>query len=190
MSVRRATIGGLPCVHKNRMMKRGAPPEGLAAFCEEEYERLVRLLSLYCGNGAIAEELAHETLIKACRQWSKVKEMEYRRAWLHRVGMNLANSYFRRRSAEKRAHERLEGSAKTDIQDHSEASAIRSIVAGLPPRQRTVILLHYFDDLTYAQIAELLGCPESTTKSLARRAMKSLREQEQLNHLQEAGNVV
>lgn len=170
------------------MTRKGAPPEGLADFCEQEYEGLVRVLSLYCGSGPVAEELAHEALIKVCRDWTKVKAMDFSRAWLHRVGMNLANSYFRRRSAEKRANERL-GTSAHEAPDHSEAFAIRSVVAELPPRQRTVILLHYFDDLTYAQIGELLGCPENTVKSLARRATRSLREQEQLD-LQEAGNVI
>lgn len=167
----------------------GAPPEDLADFCEQEYERLVRVLSLYCGSGPVAQELAHEALIRACRNWSKLRTMDFPRAWLHRVGMNLANSHFRRRSAEKRANERL-GASAPQVDDHSEAFAIRSIVAGLPPRQRTVILLHYFDDLSYAQIGEILGCPENTAKSLARRAREALRKQEELEHLQEAGNVI
>lgn len=171
------------------MTKRTAPPEDLADFCEQEYERLVRVLSLYCGSGPIAEELAHDALIKACRDWNRVKTMDFPRAWLHRVGMNLANSHFRRRSIERRVTEKLGASAQ-EAPDHSEAFVIRSVVAALPPRQRTVILLHYFDDLTYAQIGELLGCPANTAKSLARRAMESLRRQEQLGHLQEAGNVI
>ena len=42
------------------MTKRGAPPQDPVDFCEREYDRLVRVLSLYCGSGPVAEELAHE----------------------------------------------------------------------------------------------------------------------------------
>jgi DNA-directed RNA polymerase specialized sigma24 family protein len=79
----------------------------LAAFCRAQYAGLVRALSLYCGDRDVAQELAQETIAIACRDWSKVKTADDPRAWLHRVGINLANSHFRRRKAERNAKQRL-----------------------------------------------------------------------------------
>lgn len=72
------------------------------AFCVEEHPRLVGALSLYCGDRALAEELAQDALTRACRDWRKVRNFAAPGAWTHRVAMNLANSYFRRRAAETR----------------------------------------------------------------------------------------
>lgn len=167
------------------MGTRNDPPKELSEFCIQEHERLVRILSLYCGSPALAEEVAQEALIKACRKWSTVQRMEHPRAWLHRVGMNIANSHFRRKTAERRANERSDVAAIRDFPDHSEAVAIRAAVTALPKRQRAVVLLHYFDGLTYGEIAQLLECPENTVKSLARRARESLRKSEQIDQPEE-----
>jgi len=167
------------------MGTRDNPPEGLAEFCNQEHERLVRILSLYCGSPALAEEFAQEALITACRKWSSVQRMEHPRAWLHRVGMNLANSYFRRKVAERRANERSDVTAIREFPDHSDAVAVRTAVAALPKRQRAVVLLHYFDGLTYAEIAQILECPENTVKSIARRAREALRISDQTDHVEE-----
>lgn len=157
--------------------RRSTAPPDLAEFCRREHPRLVRLLSLYCGDAALAEELAQEALIKLCTNWQKVRKMDNPRAWLHRVGMNASHSIFRRRAAEKRAKDRLGAQTKPwhDDPDAAGAVAIRQAVAALPQRQKTVLMLHYFDDLPYAEIAALLNCPENTVKSLARRALASLR---------------
>ena len=68
-----------------------------SAFCVEVHPRLVGALSLYCGEPAVAEELAQEALAIAFRDWSKVRRMDDQAAWSFRVGFNLCNSYFSRR---------------------------------------------------------------------------------------------
>jgi DNA-directed RNA polymerase specialized sigma24 family protein len=80
-----------------------------AAFCVEEHPRLVGALSLYCGDRAVAEELAQDALSRACRDWNKIRHLGSPGAWTHRVAINLANSYFRRAAAETRAKRRLQG---------------------------------------------------------------------------------
>ena len=153
-----------------------APPD-LAEFCRREHPRLVQLLSHYCGDSALAEELAQETIIKLCMHWQKVRKMENPTAWLHRVGMNASHSIFRRRAAEKRARDKVAARAVRGHQDPDTAAAVavRQAVSALPQRQRAVLMLHYFDDLPYAEIAELMNCPENTVKSLARRGLAALR---------------
>ena len=84
---------------------RAAPAE-LIAFCEREYPRLVGSLGLYCGDRHVAEDIAHEALVRVARDWGRVRSMRSPQAWTHRVAINLANSHYRRRQAEPRANER------------------------------------------------------------------------------------
>jgi RNA polymerase sigma-70 factor (ECF subfamily) len=166
--------------------------EELIAFCRREHGRVVGLLSLYCGDAALAEELAQDALARVCRDWRKVRRMDHPEAWTSRVAINLANSYFRRRAAERRARERLEARppAQASAPDPALVLSVRQAVSGLPPRQRTALLLHYFCDLPFAQVADLMGAPEPTVKSLARRGIARLRDSESLVTREEAPNAV
>lgn len=81
----------------------GAPPDDLSAFCQREHPRLVGALSLYCGDALLAQELAQEALVRVCQRWEQVHAKGSPQAWAHRVALNLAHSWYRRRSAERRA---------------------------------------------------------------------------------------
>lgn len=163
----------------------------LISFCTAHHGRIVGLLSLYCGDAAVAEELAQDALARVCRDWRKVRRMDYPEAWASRVAINLANSHFRRRAAEKRARDRLAARPEeTTTPDTATALSVRQAVAALSPRQRTALLLHYFCDLPFARVAELMGAPEPTVKSLARRGIARLRSPEYLGNPEEAPNAV
>jgi RNA polymerase sigma-70 factor (sigma-E family) len=153
--------------------------EELTLFCQAEYPSLVGLLGLYCGDLFLAEELAQEALARACRDWRKVRAMDRPDAWLRRVAMNLAKSRFRRRHAEHRANQRLQART-TDVHedpDTARALSVRQAISALPHRQKAVLILHYYGDLTLAQVAEVLDCSEGTVKSLAHRAVQRLRHE-------------
>jgi len=167
-----------------------ASAEGFEAFCISEHPRLVGMLSLYCGDAGVAEELAQDALAVAWRDWAKVQAMTHPSAWIAKVAINRANSFYRRRSAERRASKRIESPHVTDDPDIATAVAVRSTVAGLPVRQRTVLVLHYFMDLPFREVAETLGIPEPTVKSLARRAIAAMRKEGELADLEEAPGVI
>lgn len=75
----------------------------LAAFCQAEHRRLVGALSLYCQDRQVAEELAQDALLRVVTHWHRVRRLDHPSAWVYRVAINLANSYLRRRLAERRA---------------------------------------------------------------------------------------
>lgn len=158
-----------------------------AAFCEAEFASFVGLLSLYCGNADLAEELAQEAITRACRDWKKLRRTASSRAWVHKIGINLANSHFRRKAAEKRATERLGARPEYDDQEAQITNriAVRWAVSRLPRRQKTALVLRYYADLTVGEVAELMACPEGTVKTLLHRAIKGLRSSEQLDELKE-----
>lgn len=152
-----------------------AEDQELVAFCRGEHAPLVGLLALYTGERAVAEELAQEALIRACEHWPRVREMGNRRAWLTRVALNLANSWFRRRFAERRAHARHGHAQTTRPDDTADVIAVRQAVAALPRRQRTALVLRYYADLPAATVAAQMGCAEPTVRSLTNRAIQTLR---------------
>jgi RNA polymerase sigma-70 factor (ECF subfamily) len=140
----------------------------LDAFCSREWPRLVGALGLYTGDADVAEDLAQETIVRVCLHWNRVRHLNAPGAWAHRVALNLAHSYFRRRQAGRRALQRLAIRVSVDHIDDDTANtvAVRAALAGLPDRQRAALVLRYYVDLPVASVAEILGCPEGTVKTL------------------------
>lgn len=166
-------------------------PAELIAFCEDSYPKLVRILGLYSGSREIAEELAQETLARVWRHWGKVRRLDNPPAWAQRVGLNLAKSHFRSSAAERRANKRIDSrTANSYVEpDAADKQAVRDAISRLPDRQKTVLLLHYYLDLPFAEVADWMNAPVGTVKSLAHRALKKLREEEGLLDIEEALNV-
>lgn len=155
------------------------PERDAAAFCAAEYPQLVRALSLYVGDRYVAEEIAQEALLRACRRWSRVSTLESPGGWTWKVATNLANSHFRRQRAARRARRKLAEQTET-VQydpDGAVAVAVRRGVAGLPERQRTALVLRHVLGLSIEQTAERMGCSSDAVRSLTKRAGSTLRAQ-------------
>jgi len=149
-------------------------PTDLVEFCEAEWSRLVGALSLYTGDPDLAQELAQEAVARACRHWTRVREMDAPVAWLHRVARNLAHSHFRRARAKARV-ERQRGADRLRVDEEADVVAIRAAVAALPTRERDVLVLRFYVDRSVRETARILGCPEGTVKTLTHRAVGRLR---------------
>ncbi len=145
-------------------------------FCHAEYARLYGTLRLYCNDRWLAEELAQEALARVVHHWARVQAMDAPGAWLHRVAINLANSSFRRRAAERRATGRAElGRDSYDDPDSPTVVAVRDAGRALPTRQRAVVILRYFQDLSVKTTAARMNCAEGNVKGLLADAIRSLR---------------
>ena len=148
------------------------------SFYESQRPRLVGLLSLYCGDAYVGEEMAQETIVRVCRDWRKVRQLDSPEAWVWRVAINLTNSHFRRRAAERRAKQRLEAhpGAYTVQPEEPFSISVRRSVAALPTRQKTALVLRFYLDLSVSQTAELINCAEGTVKALTHKGISTLRE--------------
>lgn len=148
----------------------------LDAFCRREHRRLVGALSLYCGDHAVAEDIAQEALYRACRQWSTVSGMTAPGAWVHRVAINIATSAYRRSQAERRAFNQA-GRPVVDDGDLTAAVVVRQAVHALPPRQRAALVLRHYLGYSVHETAALLRVSDGAVKQLTHRAISALRQQ-------------
>lgn len=149
----------------------------LEAFVATEHPRVVGLLVLYTNDRGVAEELAQDAIVRLCQHWPRVSGMANRHAWLNRVAINLAKSWFRRRAVERRANRRhgLPDAVTDTEHDVAMEMAVRDAVAALPPRQRTAVILRFYGGLSVAETATAMRCAEGTVKSLTHRATTALR---------------
>jgi RNA polymerase sigma factor (sigma-70 family) len=154
----------------------------LRAFFNDGYDRLVgRLDGWSCQPWA--EDLVQEALLRAWERARGGEAVISLHAWVTTVATNLARSQLRRQQAERRAMARLlgawpewlvgqTGAAADLIDDH--VDELRELLAGLPRRQREVLVLHYVADLDVASIAKLLGIGVGTVKSSLSRGRQAI----------------
>jgi len=142
--------------------------------------RLFRTALLLAGQDrAAAEDLLQLALERAYRHWARVCRSGEPERYVQRILANASNDRWRQVA---RRRERLlsPGDADPLAPDQSDAVAERDFLlralAALPPRQRTVLVLRYFNDLPEAEIAGALGCSVGTVKSQVSRGLARLRD--------------
>jgi RNA polymerase sigma factor (sigma-70 family) len=140
---------------------------------------VVAIVYAVCGNRWAAEDLAHEAFVATFRQWDRVRRYERPGAFVRRVALNLAHSRMRRLGAEARAVARyaVRQPVRVEAVDPSDTQFWVD-VRRLPRRQREVVALRYVDELSDAEIADVLGCAESTVRVHAHRAITALAKKE------------
>ena len=142
---------------------------------------LLRLALLLTGNRASAEDLVQDTLARMHLSWAKVQSREAVDAYARRVMVNLNTSAWRRlwRRRELLSDE-VPDVAVHDQHDDGETARVWALVCTLPPRQRAVVVLRFYEQLSEAEIADTLEISRGTVKSQCSKALASLRAT--LNH--------
>lgn len=159
--------------------------DALATVCEREYPRLVGLLALRVGDRHVAEELAQDALAELCRKWPDVQQPS---AWLTTVALNRSRSWLRRKLAEQRAYRRHGSGEESQLPpDTATTIAVRQAVSQLPHRQQEALILRFYEGLSVAEAADVMGCAEGNVKALSHRALRRLESsshltQEALDH--------
>ncbi|MBS2535626.1 SigE family RNA polymerase sigma factor [Catenulispora sp. NF23] len=161
-------------------MKRRPPPSvdpGFVEFVAARSAALFRTAVLIVGDRHEAEDLVQAALERAYRHWDRVAVMDAPEAYVRRILANLAVDHGRRRSRGPLPLSLLEhdGAAHDRYPDVDRHDEVIRALRELPPRMRAVLVLRYYDDLTEAQIAEVLGISVGTVKSQAARALAKLR---------------
>jgi RNA polymerase sigma-70 factor, ECF subfamily len=147
---------------------------------------LLRFLQRLVHSDHLAEELHQQTWISALENLDKFEVTSGSggfKAWLYRIAANKAHDHWRSRGREKKAREGLR-LVTEEIAPHAghrlegaEAeSKLRAAMELLPANQREVLLLRYYGNLKFVEIAEMLGCPLNTALGRMHKAMIRLRQ--------------
>jgi RNA polymerase sigma-70 factor (sigma-E family) len=146
-------------------------------FMASRWPGLVRLAFGLTGDRWLAEDLAQTALASAYAAWWRVRRADDPDAYVRRILINASKRRFRRsRLSEQPSDSELPDPGVADpAADVGERSALLAALAELPPRQRAVVVLRYAEDMTDAQVGELLGCSAGTVRSQAARALAKLR---------------
>src|ERR1044072_6901984 len=140
------------------------PTDGeFTEFAHASWASLYRTAYLLLGDPAEAEDLVQTTLAKTYASWSKVRDVNAAPGYARTVLVNPATSWFRRRSwRNEQPVEVVPDRVGLGVHEHdpSDRPALMSALAVLPPRQRAVIVLRFYEDLSVAQTASALDVTE------------------------------
>lgn len=142
-------------------------------FFAAQSQRLCRLALLLTGDPVEAEELAQEVMVRTYRVWHRIGQREGPAAYARTVLLNHRRSLARRARVARR-YTVLERNIAEGVGE--EHVGLLLALRGLPRRQRQALVLRYYEDLSEAEIAAALDCPNGTVKSLLRRGLARLRE--------------
>jgi RNA polymerase sigma-70 factor (sigma-E family) len=137
---------------------------------------LLRQATVLAGDPHQAEDVVQDVLIKAQRHWARICRLEVPESYLRRMIVNELVSTRRRLVARvRRERSALPEQAGDRTEEVVERHALVQRIRELPARQRIVIALRYFEDMSDADIAVLMGCSRGTVRSQAARALVRLR---------------
>jgi RNA polymerase sigma-70 factor (ECF subfamily) len=149
----------------------------LAGLFRAHYGRLVRALTLVCGDVDEAADAVQEAFVKAHLRWRKLRHYDDPVGWIRHVAINRLRDGHRRRIRKDRAVERLAATS-----DHSVAGPepghdglLTTLLASLPRQQRLVVALYYVDGLSVAETAATLGVSDGAVKFHLHQARERLR---------------
>ena len=150
--------------------------QDFAEFVGARWASLYRLAYLLAASPTGAEDLLQTTLEKAYVDWPRISKMAFPEAYVRRMLANTLVSSRRRAWTGEQPWDMLPetaaASAEVPVLDRS---LIWPLVCALPDRQRAVIVLRYYEDLSEAQISDALGCAAGTVKSQSSAAIGALR---------------
>jgi RNA polymerase sigma-70 factor (sigma-E family) len=139
----------------------------------------VRLAYLLTGDRDLAEDLVQDAFVRLAGRLVHLRDPGAFEAYLRKTVVNLSNSYFRRRRIERNYEVRARGGLSDAAPGHpiEERAALAAALRTLPQRQRAAIVLRFYEDLSEAQTADVIGCRPGTVKSLVSRGLEALRKE-------------
>jgi RNA polymerase sigma-70 factor (sigma-E family) len=144
-------------------------------FVRDSSPRLLRMAYLLTGDRGHAEDVVQTALLQVARKWRRIRGEPA--PYARRAVVNLAKNHWRDRF--RRPHEStatIEPCSAPPDADVLLQQVLLPAVLDLPARQRAVLVLRYFQDLSVEQTAAALGCSTGTVKSQAHHALGKLRE--------------
>lgn len=147
------------------------------AYAGSRMRDLRRTAFLLCGDWHHADDVVQTVFTKLYVRWNKVEQHEridsYVRTMVVRAAFERRRRLWWQRELPSAAPPETPAAAASDVEDRL---ALVDALRRLPPRQRAVVVLRYWNDLDVAETAAILGCREGTVKSQAARGLATLRD--------------
>lgn len=165
--------------------------EEFREFMYAQWPAMVRLAYGLTGDQGHAEDVAQTAFARAYASWHRVKRSGNPAAYVRQIVVNENRNRFRKRRVTERLTDSMPehgslwpgmpGYGAVDAMSESdERTTLIAALQRLGPRQRAVVVLRYWMDMTEAEVATVLGCSIGTVKSQASRALASLRKSTEL----------
>jgi RNA polymerase sigma-70 factor (sigma-E family) len=147
------------------------------AFVAARSTSLLWFAHVLTGDRHTAEDIVQTALSRTFSAWGRVKRKDNPEGYVRRAIVNTHLNALRRRPWREQPHGEVPETAtdRRPESDLDEREAMWQALTLLPPRQRAVLVLRYYEDLTEADIADVLACSRGTVKSQASKALASLR---------------
>lgn len=157
------------------------------ALVRRYHEALFRYLNRQAGSANLAEELLQQTWLSVFEHLEQFKYDEQGgmgfKAWVYRIATNKAHDFWRSRGREKNAYDGLKLVTDDELPDAAhrlsgseQDQKLRWAIDQLPDPQRQVVMLRYYSDMKFVEIAEMLGCPLNTALGRMHKAMIKLKK--------------
>lgn len=158
-------------------MRRATSEDEFADFVAGALPRLLRFGHVLTGNPAAAEDLVQTALGRSLRAW-RLHRIDDPHAFVRKVMVNSYASWYRRQGSREIVTADLPSRESTDDMSVrlDDRDAVWRALLVLPPRQRAVVVLRYYEDLSELEIAALMGTTAGTVKSQSARALRRLAE--------------
>jgi RNA polymerase sigma-70 factor (sigma-E family) len=153
-----------------------ADPLDVAEWVAARGPALQRFAYLVTGSAVDAPDLVQEALARALPRWQSLVARGTAEAYLRRSIVNASISAWRKNGRQLPSGEPPMPPVGDGSQTRADADHAWALCAELPPQQRAAVVLRFYEDLPYAEIGQVLGCPESTARSHVHRALAGLRE--------------
>lgn len=153
-------------------------PLDFEVWVTEKADALLRFAYVLTGDSNLAEDAVQDALTTACARWGRVSRADDPEAYVKRMVVNAHISWwrrFRRREAPVEDPVRTARAVPDGTADRAEAQAVWELCATLPDKQRAAVVLRFYEDMSYAEIAQLLHCAEATARSHVHRALAALK---------------
>ncbi len=162
-------------------MKEG-DQEAFDELMEHFYPRLLPMAYLITGSHGDSEDVVQETFVRCWLNRERLREPRYFAKWLYRIMTREAWRVCRQKKKEQPVEEvfgtetPVVASALEEVMENTQREELYQAIAGLPVKQRTVVVLYYYNDMSTKEIAGVMGCLEGTVKSRLYTARQKLKQ--------------
>jgi len=140
-------------------------------------DRVFRLACVWLYDDQSAADVTQEVFVRGFKGLRSFRFRSTPFTWLYRTTKNVCNEFNRVRKTEPLDNEPQDPASapERDVAEFESARQVRKLVAGLPERQREVVVLRIFEDLSVKETAQSMGCREGTVKALLHKATEKLK---------------